>query len=110
MFLQFHDQNNVSFAFEGIVQLKKTRMLKCFHDFDFIQSFHSILFFVNLNEFRCEQMFRGSLATFFHFTKFASRIERGKIVDIDRRTETRQTFREIPSVRIHRPRIYSFER
>lgn len=77
--LQFHDETNICFAFERIVKLKKSNMLKSFHDFDFIVRFDTVLFFVYLNEFSSEKMFSRFFTAFFDFTKFSSEQRRTRI-------------------------------
>ena len=77
-------------------------MLQGFHDFDFIQRFDPIWFFVNLNELRRQQMFGALLATLLHFAEFASRGTRRSTRERDEEEEEEETCRETPSVRNHR--------
>ena len=74
-------------------------MLKCFHDFNFIVGFNTVLFFIDLNKFRCQQMLRRDLAAFLHFAEFASRNNSIRL-NSRRSPVHRFTCREIPSIRI----------
>ena len=85
--VQFHDETNVRFRFESIVELEKSRMLQRFHDFDFVVCLQSILFFADLNEFRCQKMIRRLLPAFLHFAEFSSAKTTNRRVGRRRRTD-----------------------